>query len=71
MPLNELPSPPNGEVPTHPPRSAALWLAVMALHHIRYDYPPRDYFANEKIDANLEIVWVEYLAVNLEEMSKS
>lgn len=64
---------PNGESPTHPgPRSSALWSALMALHHIRFDYPPKNYFTDnftgEQLDANIEIVWTKYLEVALDEM---
>lgn len=62
----EIPPYPNGS-PEHPPRSAALWLALMALHHIRYDYPSREYFTGKNLDAALTIAWVEYIKVALVE----
>lgn len=72
MAQNDLPPFPNGELTDHPgPRSRSLWLALMALHHIRYDYPTREYFTGKNIDAAITVAWVEYLEVALQEGVKS
>lgn len=79
---NDLPPYPNGELTSagpmgpHPgPHSTALWLALQALHRICFDYPPITYFTDhytgEQLEANLEIVWAEYLEVTYSEMDKS
>lgn len=49
------------------PRSRALWLALKAIHHLRYGQPARETFSDDQLDESIEPVWIEYMRVAVEE----
>jgi hypothetical protein len=49
------------------PRSRALWIALKALHHLRYGEPARETISDGQLEESIEPVWIEYMRVAMEE----
>lgn len=56
----------NGDSPIHMTHSEALWMAIMVIHFLVFRHPRADY-SNEQLLAGMNILWVEYLRVKLDE----